>query len=150
MAHGEAHRVIQLSLALLWDSAAPAAGRRLFPGRAPWWGQTRAQSFTLLMARTYLSLSSACCLTLLGFFSFPASPFSSLASHPPLQPLLLSLSRWQLKLWQAKSGDDFSQVISSPGKYEQVCRHLGRDAAASWMWDTAPRPHLSVHPSGRK
>lgn len=48
-----------------------------------WWGKTWAQSFTLLMART-------CCLTILWFFLFSASPFSFPSSHPPLQPLLLS------------------------------------------------------------
>lgn len=58
-----------------------------------WWGKTWAQSFTLLMARTYPFLSSTCCLTILWFFlvfslSFliPILPSTSPAPSPVTRP----------------------------------------------------------------
>lgn len=95
MTHGEAYRVIQLSLALICMSTAPAAGRCLFPGlswRAVLCGGARPELSLLRywwLRPTHSSPLPAASLYS-DFFSFPASPFSFPASHLPLQPFLSS------------------------------------------------------------
>ena len=123
-------------------------------GRAPWWGETWAQPLTLLVARTYPFTSSTCGLNSLWFFLFPASPFSFPASHPPLQPLLLSLCLIDnTKFPNLNVVRTSPKVNSSLDKYEQLCRYPGQGAAVSWTRETAPRPDLvctqkKVNPSG--
>lgn len=147
MTHGEAHRVIQLSLALICMSTAPAAGRCLFPGlswRAALCGGARPElslSRYWWLGPTHSSPPPAASLYS-DFFSF--QPLLS-HSQPPIclsSPFSLHTASLTIVTFKAESDEDFSQVISAPDKYEHLGRHSGWDAAVNWMWETAPHPGL--------